>query len=65
MKINISSTANCLHWILYDLIQCILIRKREDKIDPCGSPKKTKQNKIRRCNSYNHFIPFLAEVINT
>ena len=39
------------------------IRKREHKIDPGGAPKKTKQNKIRRCNSYTHFISFLAEVI--
>ena len=39
------------------------IRKREHKIDPGGAPKKTKQNKIRRCNSYTHSISFLAEVI--
>ena len=24
--------------------------------------KKTKQNTIRRCKSYSHLIPFLAEV---
>ena len=41
------------------------IRKREHKIDPCSAPKKTTQNKIRRCNSYTHFMSFfLAEVIN-
>ena len=30
------------------------IRKREHKIDPCGAPKKTKQNRIRKCKSYKH-----------
>ena len=40
-------------------------KKKEHKIDPSGAPKKTKQNKIRRCN--NSYILtlslFLAEVI--
>ena len=42
MKSNISSTANCLtaDTIWFDLMYA---RKREDKIDPCGTPKKTKQ----------------------
>ena len=31
-------------------------QKREDKIDPCGKAKKTKQNKIRRCDSYTHIV---------
>ena len=34
--------------------------EREHKIDPCGAPKKTKQNKIRRCNSYTRFISFFS-----
>ena len=41
-------------------------KKRGHEVDPCGKPKKSKQNKIRRCNSYTHFMYlfFLAEVIN-
>ena len=34
--------------------------EREHKKDPCGAPKKTKQNKIRRYNSYTHFISFFS-----
>ena len=37
------------------------IGEREHKIDPCRAPKKTKQNKIRRCNSYTHFISFFKQ----
>ena len=34
-------------------------------MDPCSAPKKTKQRKIRRCNSYILTLSlFLAEVIN-
>ena len=38
--------------------------KRERKIDLRGAPKKTKQNKVRRCNSDTHLISFLAEVVD-
>ena len=40
-------------------------KKREHKIDPCGAPKKTKQNKIRRCIAILTFTLslFLAEFI--
>ena len=31
-------------------------QKREHKIDPCGKAKKTKQNKIKRCDSYTHIV---------
>ena len=36
------------------------VRKREHKIDPCSAPKKTTQNKIKRCNSYTHFMSFFS-----
>ena len=39
-------------------------REREHKVDPCSAPKKTAQNKIRRCNSYTCFISLSAEVID-
>ena len=58
MKNNTSLTANYLtiDTIWFDLMQ---IRKnRGHKIDPFGAPKKTKQNKIRRCNSCTHFMSF-------
>ena len=29
-----------------------------------GAAKKTKENKLRRCDSYTHFFSFLAEIIN-
>ena len=46
------------------MVDLMEIRKREHKIYPCGAPKKTKQNKIRTCSIYTHFISFsLAEVI--
>ena len=36
-------------------------REREHKIDPCGAPEKTKENKIIiRCNSYTHFVSFFS-----
>ena len=43
--------------IWFDLMQ---VRKREHKIDPCSAPKKTTQNKIKRCNSYTHFMSFFS-----
>ena len=59
-----SSAANCLKvdTIWFDLMQ--IRKKREHKIYLCGAPKKTKQNKIKRWNSYTNFISFLAEVVN-
>ena len=35
--------------IRFDLMQ---IRKKRAALDPQGAPKKTKQNEIRRCNSF-------------
>ena len=43
--------------IWFDLMQ---VRKREHKIDPCSAPKKTTQNKIKRCNNYTHFMSFFS-----
>ena len=45
MKSNIQSAANCLtvDTIWFDLLY---ITKREHKIDPCNTPKKSKQNKV-------------------
>ena len=52
--------------IWFDRFLMLIGKKRGHEVDPCGKPKKSKQNKIRRCNSYTHFIYlfFLAEVIN-
>ena len=44
----------------------LLIEIRKEwwqKINPCGATKKNKENKIRRCNGYTHFISFFAGVI--
>ena len=54
MKNNISSVANCLtvDTVWFDRLLMQIRKKRGHKIDPCGVPKKTKQNKIRRCNTH-------------
>ena len=67
IKNNISTAASCLTVdnIWFDRLLMYIRKQRGHKIDSCGAPKKTKQNKIRRCNSYTHFISFfLPEVIN-
>ena len=64
MKNNISSGTNCLavDSVWFDLMETK--NKREHRIDPCGAPKKTKQNKTGRCNRYTHFMSFSADVAN-
>ena len=41
------------------MTQCKLEREIH-KIDPWSAPKKTTQNKIRRSNSYTHFISLFS-----
>ena len=64
MKSNISSVSNSLIvdtiWMDTIWFDLMYIRKREHKIDPCGATKKTKQNRISRCNSYTHFISIFS-----
>ena len=54
---NMSSAADCLNmdtaW--FDTLLMSVRKKREHKIDLCGASKKTKQNKIMRCNRYLFF----------
>ena len=54
MKNNLSSAINSVRvdTIWFDRLLMSTRKKRGHEIDPCGVPKKTKQNKIRRCKSY-------------
>ena len=47
------------HYMIWQAVN-VITKNRGHKLDPCGKRKKTKENKIRRCNSYTPFIFFLG-----